>query len=87
MNSDLPESSKERTYFMLKMMNECVDCGLPCMGAFCPLINSPAVCCDRCEERAELFYLLEGEVLCRDCFIDAALENAVTRTAEQILND
>lgn len=70
---------------MLKYSNECVDCGLPCVGAFCPLLNSPAVCCDRCENDAERFYILDGEVLCRKCFIEAALENAVTRTAEQIL--
>lgn len=71
---------------MIKKMNDCVDCAMPCVGGFCRLTDSTYVCCDRCGERAELFYLLNGEELCRDCFVDIALENAETKTADELLD-
>lgn len=71
---------------MLKKMNECVDCAMPCVGGYCSKADTLAVCCDGCGKCEELFYLLDGEVLCRSCFIETALENAEKITAEKLLD-
>ena len=70
---------------MIVMMNKCVDCAIPCVGGYCRLAECPVVCCDYCGETAEKFYLLDGEVLCRDCFIEQSLENAITKTPDELL--
>ncbi len=70
---------------MIVMENNCVDCAVPCVGGYCPLAECPVVCCDSCGESAELFYLVDGEQLCRSCFIEKMLEEAETKTAEELL--
>lgn len=85
MNLGFHEFTRRKDFIMLKKMNDCVDCGAPCTGGFCRLINSYSICCDRCGDRPELFYLLDDETLCRDCFVTAALENAETRTPQQLV--
>lgn len=70
---------------MLKTVNRCVDCTIPCVGGFCRTADSYEVCCDSCGQTAERFYLLDGENLCRQCFIEAALENADSISAEELL--
>lgn len=70
---------------MIVMMNNCVDCAIPCVGGYCPLAECPAVCCDGCGDCAEIFYLLDGEVLCRECFIEKSLDNATTKTSDELL--
>lgn len=70
---------------MIVMVDNCVDCVVPCVGGYCPLAECPTVCCDSCGKSAEMFYPAEGEVLCRSCFIEKMLEQAETRSAEELL--
>ncbi len=72
---------------MLKITDGCVDCAIPCVGGFCKLQRTAQVVCDRCSESADIFYIADDEVLCRECFIAAALDNAMTMTPEQIAAD
>ncbi len=49
-----------------KIENQCVDCGLPCLGNSCPYRNVPVDYCDDCgDEGAE--YRLDNEDLCKEC--------------------
>lgn len=59
---------------MRKKVNNCVNCGLPCM-MFCPLRDdSYAYYCDKCgyEVQADDLYIDEctGDELCLDCIHD-----------------
>ena len=54
---------------MLKIENECVGCGLPCLGSSCPHQNVTRYYCDDCGEETELYYF-DGEELCRECIIE-----------------
>lgn len=56
---------------MRVVVNECVDCGLPCLGSSCPKKNVVRYLCDECEEE-ELYYF-DGEELCLNC-IEERLE-------------
>lgn len=51
---------------MKKYENECVDCGLPCMGSACPNRNVLRFYCDECGEEEEL-YNYDGRELCIEC--------------------
>lgn len=53
---------------MERVENECVDCGLPCIGARCPYRNVHRLYCDRCEAE-ETLYEYEGEQLCNECLL------------------
>lgn len=57
---------------MKKTENECVQCGLPCMGNSCPHRNVTRLYCDKCGNEAKLYYF-EGGEWCIDC-IEKALE-------------
>lgn len=57
---------------MRVVVNECVDCGLPCLGSSCPKKNVVRYLCDECEEEEELYYF-DGEELCLNC-IEERLE-------------
>jgi hypothetical protein len=46
--------------------NECVDCGLPCIGNACPYRNVARFYCDECNEETEIYYF-DGQELCIDC--------------------
>lgn len=52
--------------------NECVGCGLPCMGSACPNVNVPHFYCDRCGEEDTLYHY-NGQELCLEC-IEKELE-------------
>ncbi len=65
---------------MRVVVNECVDCGLPCLGSSCPKKNVVRYLCDECEEEEELYYFdgeelyyFDGEELCLNC-IEERLE-------------
>ena len=45
---------------MERIENECVDCGLPCLGDACPYRNVRRLYCDRCDSEAEMLYKVEG---------------------------
>lgn len=49
-----------------RIENQCVDCGLPCLGSSCPNRNVPVDYCDDCgNEGAE--YHIDGADLCESC--------------------
>lgn len=54
---------------MIVAENDCVDCGLPCLGDSCPYRNVPHYYCDECGEEEQL-YEFDGEQLCIDCIIE-----------------
>lgn len=58
---------------MKKIENECVSCGLPCLGSRCPYRNVTRFYCDRCDEEDTLYHY-EGEELCKECVLEEVLE-------------
>lgn len=58
--------------------NECVDCGLPCLGAACPNRNVLYIDCDKCDEPiTDDVFKYNSKELCKDCVIDALIEDGV----------
>lgn len=53
---------------MKKNENECVDCGLPCLGSGCPNRNVVRYYCDRCGCEDTLYYY-DDEELCKECLL------------------
>lgn len=53
---------------MKQTLNECVDCGLPCMGKNCPYQNVTRFYCDKCGDETKL-YEYYGEELCQECLL------------------
>lgn len=51
---------------MRKTENECVGCGLPCLGSGCPHINVIRFYCDNCGEE-DVLYHLDDKELCIEC--------------------
>lgn len=51
---------------MIVYRNECVDCGLPCLGLSCPYSHVERTYCDQCGDQAETTELY-GMDLCDDC--------------------
>lgn len=49
--------------------NECVDCGLPCIGEACPHRKVLKFYCDECDAEAVLYHY-EDKELCIDCIKD-----------------
>lgn len=58
---------------MQKIENDCVDCGLPCLGNSCPYRNVKHIYCDDCGEEHENIYKYDDEELCINC-IEKRLE-------------
>ena len=53
---------------MKKKVNNCCDCGKPCMS-FCPLRDdSFEYYCDECGDETTLYYY-DGKELCANCII------------------
>lgn len=63
---------------MKRFVNECVDCGLPCMGKSCPNRNVARLYCDHCHKDVPELFRLDDEEVCEDCL----LENAEAVTCE-----
>lgn len=53
---------------MKKIENECVSCGLPCLGNSCPNRNVIRFYCDRCGEEGKLYYY-DSEEICKECLL------------------
>lgn len=53
--------------------DECVDCGLSCMGSRCPNKNVVRYYCDECGEE-EILYKYDDRELCIKC-----IENSLER--------
>ena len=60
---------------MKKVFNECVECGLPCLGNACPNRRVTRFFCDNCGEEADLYYF-DGQELCISC-IEEMLEKVI----------
>lgn len=58
---------------MIEVTNECVDCGLPCLGNACPYRNVKRYYCDECKEEAKTYHY-DGRHLCIDCIENELLE-------------
>lgn len=54
---------------MIKIINECVDCGLPCIGNACMYQNQICLECDCCGEEVEELYEYSSEQYCSDCIL------------------
>lgn len=55
---------------MKKIQNDCVDCGLPCLGNSCPYRSVTHYYCDKCGSETDLYYFGNQE-LCIDCIIES----------------
>lgn len=55
---------------MYKIEDDCVDCGLPCLGDSCPYRNVTVNYCDECGEEYEFLYDYNGQELCKDCLLE-----------------
>lgn len=53
---------------MIKIVDDCVDCGLPCIGSACPYKNMLEYYCDNCGVSDTLYYF-DGEELCLECIL------------------
>lgn len=58
---------------MERIENDCVSCGLPCLGSSCPHQNVPHYYCDKCGEELSYdeIYEYEDLELCEDCLKDS----------------
>ena len=55
---------------MRKMEDDCVECGLPCIGRGCPYHGKHLhIYCDKCGEEGEKMYSVDGEDYCEGCLI------------------
>ena len=56
---------------MVTYENECVHCGLPCLGPDCPNLNVKHYYCDNvnCGADVDVLYEYDGEQLCEDCLL------------------
>lgn len=53
---------------MVKIENECVSCGLPCIGNACKYRNVPRRYCDKCGDEIDSeWYDVDGDELCEYC--------------------
>lgn len=54
---------------MITTENECVNCGLPCLGSSCPYWKVERIYCDICKrETTDKFREAEGRQYCPDCY-------------------
>ena len=52
-----------------EITDECVNCGMPCLGDFCRYKNVVRYYCDKCnnEFESDELYDVDGDMLCEDC--------------------
>jgi hypothetical protein len=58
---------------MKQITDECVSCGLPCLGNSCPNVNVVRWYCDDCGDEVEpeeLYVTEDDEELCQDCLLN-----------------
>lgn len=55
---------------MKQIENNCVDCGLPCLGDTCPHKYTAHLYCDRCNDDVDKLYKVNDEELCSECALD-----------------
>ena len=54
---------------MIYYTNECVDCGLPCLGDSCPYRNVMHSKCEFCNEEDIRLYHYNGYEICEECLL------------------
>ena len=54
---------------MIKIENDCVCCGLPCLGDGCPYRNVLHYYCDHCGSEEKLYHYEDLE-LCEECLLE-----------------
>ena len=59
---------------MKRTENECVNCGLPCIGDTCPYKRVTRYYCDECGDECTL-YEYEGKELCIGCVQELLIES------------
>lgn len=47
--------------------DQCVDCGLPCLGANCPNMGVAIWYCDECGDEGVDLYEVDGKEVCEYC--------------------
>ena len=56
---------------MVRFENDCVDCGLPCLGDSCKYRHVRHLYCDKCcSEIDKLFVVFEDKQWCEECIIE-----------------
>jgi hypothetical protein len=53
---------------MIKYENECVSCGLPCLGVSCPYREVAHYYCDCCGGEGKLYHY-DNKELCEECLL------------------
>ena len=59
---------------MIKYENDCVSCGLPCLGNECPNRHVPHYYCDRCGNELNSYFMIDEDMICNDCLATVAKE-------------
>lgn len=54
---------------MIYYTNECVDCGLPCLGDSCPNKNVIHSECEFCKDKDIKLYHYNGHEICESCLL------------------
>lgn len=54
---------------MIKTTDECVNCGLPCLGDSCLNRNVRHLVCDKCGDESDRLYIFDREELCEGCLL------------------
>lgn len=73
---------------MLKIENQCVDCGLPCLGDSCKNRNTRVFYCDYCGDEGA-GYRIDGEDFCGRCiqaYVDSVFHELTLSEQADILN-
>lgn len=52
---------------MVKVENDCVDCGLRCLGISCPLRSVKHLYCDKCGSEVTKLFVYEDGQWCDEC--------------------
>lgn len=63
-------------------VNECVDCGLHCLGPACPHRNVIHKYCDICGDEVDKLWKYEGSVYCPECLIQNLEIDGIIEEAE-----
>jgi hypothetical protein len=58
---------------MRKTLDECVCCGLPCLGSSCPYAHVTRYYCDECGREADI-YEFDDKELCKECIKELLTE-------------
>lgn len=54
---------------MIKIENDCVDCGFPCQFNACPYYRVKHYYCDECGNEEDTLYQCDDRQLCENCLI------------------